>query len=74
MISSSCSTTITVFPKLRKSFSTFINRSVSFGCKPILGSSKMYIEPTKLLPREVAKLIRCDSPPESVAEVLFKVR
>ena len=74
MISSSCSTTITVLPKLRRFFSTSISNSVSFGCKPILGSSKMYIEPTKLLPNEVAKFIRCDSPPESVAEFRFNVK
>ena len=74
MISSSCSTTITVFPKSRRESNTLINRSVSFGCKPMLGSSKIYIDPTKLLPSEVAKLIRCDSPPESVAEFLFKVK
>ena len=74
MISSSCSTTITVFPKSLKESSTLINRSVSFGCKPMLGSSKIYIDPTKLLPNEVAKLMRCDSPPDKVAEFRFKVR
>ena len=31
MMSSSCSTTITVLPKSRKFFRTFIKRSVSFG-------------------------------------------
>jgi hypothetical protein len=36
----------------------------------MLGSSRIYMEPTKLLPSEVAKLIRWDSPPESVAEFL----
>ena len=65
---------MTVLPKSRNDNNTFIKRSVSFGCKPILGSSKIYIEPTKLLPNEVAKLMRCDSPPESVAEFLFNVR
>ena len=57
-MSSSCSTTITVLPKSRKSFKTPMSRSVSLGCKPILGSSKIYIEPTKELPKEVAKFIR----------------
>ena len=47
---------------------------VSFGCNPILGSSKIYIEPTKLLPNEVARLIRWLSPPDSEFEVLFSVR
>ena len=74
IMSSSCSTTITVLPKSRRFFKTVINRSVSFGCRPILGSSKIYMEPTKLLPNEVAKLMRCDSPPESVAEFRFKVK
>ena len=32
------------------------------------------MEPTKLLPNAVARLMRCDSPPESVAELLFKVK
>ena len=58
MMSSSCSTTITVFPKFLKSFKTLIKRSVSFGCNPMLGSSKIYIEPTKELPKEVARFIR----------------
>ena len=74
MMSSSCSTIITVFPRSRSESNTFINLSVSFGCNPILGSSKIYIEPTKLLPNEVAKLMRCDSPPESVAEFRFRVK
>jgi hypothetical protein len=39
----------------------------------MLGSSRIYMEPTKLLPSEVAKLIRWDSA-GSVAEFLFKVR
>ena len=37
---------------------TEIRRSVSFVCSPMLGSSNIYIEPTKLLPNEVAKLMR----------------
>src|ERR1700722_11245215 len=32
----------------------------------MLGSSNIYNDPTKLLPNEVAKFKRCDSPPESV--------
>ena len=74
IMSSSCSTTITVFPKSRKSFNTEISLSVSFGCNPILGSSRIYIEPTRLLPREVAKFIRWLSPPDNVFEVLFIVK
>ena len=37
-------------------------------------SSRIYKEPTKLLPKEVAKLIRWLSPPERVEDNLFKVR
>ena len=44
------------------------------GSRQELFSLKIYIEPTKLLPNDVAKLMRCDSPPESVAEFLFKVK
>ena len=74
MMSSSCSTIITVLPNFFKLSNTSTNFSVSFGCKPILGSSKIYIEPTKELPKEVAKLIRWDSPPESDADFLFKLK
>src|SRR5664280_361090 len=42
--------------------------------KPILGSSSIYIEPTRLLPREVERFILCDSPPDSVEESLSRVR
>jgi hypothetical protein len=33
----------------------------------------MYMDPTKLLPNWVAKLIRCDSPPDGVAEFLLNL-
>jgi hypothetical protein len=58
-MSSSCSTTIMVLPISRNDKSTFINLRI-FGCKPILGSSNIYMEPTNL-PSDVAKLIRWDS-------------
>ena len=51
-----------------------MNLAVSRECKPIDGSSNTYIEPTKLLPKEVAKLIRCDSPPDKVFEARFSVK
>ena len=51
-----------------------ISRVVSSGCNPTLGSSNTYIEPTKALPRDVARLILCVSPPESVFDFLFKVK
>ena len=53
---------------------TLIKLLVSFGCKPILGSSRMYNEPTRLLPKEVARLILWDSPPEKVFDFLFSVK
>ena len=74
MMSSSCSTTITVFPKSRNAFKTNINLSVSLGCKPILGSSRIYIEPTRLLPSDVARFIRWLSPPDKVLDFLFSVK
>ena len=58
IISSSCSITITVFPMSLRRFNILIKRSLSFECRPIEGSSNMYIEPTKLLPNETAILIR----------------
>ena len=36
--------------------------------------SKIYIDPTKLLPNEVARLIRCDSPPDSVLDFRLSVK
>ena len=65
---------MTVFPTSCKAFKTVIRRCVSRGCNPMLGSSKIYMEPTKVLPNEVAKLIRCDSPPLSELLKRFKVR
>jgi len=35
---------------------------------------EIYIEPTRLLPREVERLILCDSPPDRVEESLSRVR
>ena len=34
----------------------------------------MYNEPTRLLPKEVARLILCDSPPDKVFDFLFSVK
>ena len=51
-----------------------INFCVSFECKPMLGSSRIYKEPTKLLANEVARFIRCDSPPERVEDRRFNVK
>ena len=74
IIDSSCSTTIIVFPRSLNFFKTLISFSVSLEWSPIDGSSRTYIEPTKLLPIEVANWIRCDSPPEREFDFRFKVK
>ena len=53
---------------------TEISRCVSRGCSPMLGSSKIYNDPTKLLPNELTKLIRWLSPPLRVLARRFRVR
>ena len=72
--SSSCSTTITVLPRSRSFFSTPMSRSVSRECRPMLGSSRMYMLPTRLLPREVARSMRWVSPPLRVLLRRSRVR
>jgi len=72
--SASCSTTIQVLPSFLNCWITAMRRWVSLGCRPMLGSSKMYIEPTKLLPSEVARLMRWDSPPDKVFDTRFRVK
>ena len=74
IVSVSCSTTITEFPRSLSFFSVCISFSLSLWCKPILGSSSMYITPTRLDPIWVASLMRWLSPPERVAEALAMVR
>ena len=43
---------MTVLPRSRKDFKTFINLIVSLECNPMLGSSKIYRDPTRLLGHE----------------------
>ena len=74
MISSSCSTTMTVLPKSRSCLRIRIRRSVSRGCRPMDGSSRMYMLPTSELPSEVARLIRWLSPPLRVLDNRPSVR
>ena len=74
MISSSCSTTTTVLPISLSFLSTEISLSVSLGCNPMLGSSRIYMEPTRELPRAVTRFTLWLSPPESVFMVLFRLR
>ena len=51
-----------------------MSRWLSRACRPIDGSSSTYSVPTSADPSEVARLIRCDSPPESVDESRSSVR
>ena len=74
MVSVSCSTTITVFPKSRNLLSAFINFILSFWCNPIEGSSKTYNTPVNPEPICEAKRILWASPPDSVADSLDKVK
>ena len=50
IVSSSCSTTIKVFPKSRRCFKVASSLSLSLWCNPILGSSRIYATPTKTGP------------------------
>ena len=74
IVSSSCSTTITVLPMSRRLSSVAIIFTLSFGCRPMLGSSSTYSIPISPDPICVDSRIRCDSPPESVPERRLKFR
>ena len=74
MISSSCSTTMTVLPMSLKRLSTAISLSVSLECSPMEGSSRIYIDPTREEPRAVTRLMRWLSPPERVLQARLSVR
>src|ERR1035437_1020339 len=74
IISGSCSTTSTVLPISLKFFNSVMSLLLSLGCKPILGSSRTYKVPTSEEPNEVARFMRCVSPPERVLLNLSKVR
>ncbi len=74
IVSSSCSTTTTVLPRSRNWASVASSRSLSRGCRPIEGSSKMYSTPTRPQPICPARRMRCDSPPDRVGAVRARVR
>ena len=74
MASSSCSTTITVLPKSLSLVSVAIRRSLSLWCKPMDGSSRMYITPTNPAPIWLASRMRCASPPDSESALRSRVR
>ena len=66
MMVGSCSTTITVLPAFFSRRRTASSRSLSRACSPTVGSSITYIVSVSELPSAAARLMRCDSPPESV--------
>lgn len=74
MVSSSCSTTKTVFPKSLSFLKVASNLSLSLWCNPILGSSKIYNTPVNPEPIWVAKRIRCASPPDKLPAPLDNVK
>ena len=74
IVSSSCSTTIKVFPRSLRCFNVSISFILSLWCNPMLGSSKTYKTPTNLLPICVASLIRWASPPDNVPDDLASVK
>ena len=73
-MSSSCSTTTTVFPRSLNFFSVAINLSLSLWCRPMLGSSRIYKTPDNPAPICVAKRILCASPPDRVPAGLDNVK
>ena len=74
MVSSSCSTTISVLPRSRRPFRLFSSRRLSRWCRPMEGSSSMYSTPTRPLPIWVASRMRWASPPDSVPALRDRVR
>jgi len=74
MVSSSCSTTMSVLPMSRRFFIVLSSFALSRWCRPMLGSSRMYSTPMSEEPICVASRMRCASPPESVAAARESVR
>ena len=74
MVASSCSITMTVFPKSRNCSSVLNNRALSLWCNPMDGSSRMYKTPINEDPIWVANLILWASPPDSVPAFLSSVK
>ena len=64
MVSSSCSTTISVLPRSRSVMSVSMRRRLSRWWRPIDGSSSTYRTPVRPEPICVASRMRCASPPE----------
>ena len=65
IVSMSCSTTKSEFPRFRSFRRASINLWLSTGCKPMDGSSKTYKTPDKFDPNWLASRILCASPPDN---------
>ena len=74
IVSSSCSTTITEFPKSLSFLRVASNLSLSLWWSPMLGSSRIYNTPVKPEPICVASLILCASPPDKLPAGRDKVK
>ncbi len=72
--SSSCSTTMTVLPMSRRCVSVPSRRWLSRWCRPMDGSSRMYMTPTSPEPIWLASRMRCASPPDSVSALRLSDR
>ena len=66
MVSSSCSTTMTVLPEVPEPLERLDQPRLSRWCSPIDGSSRTYRTPTRPEPIWDASRIRCASPPDNV--------
>ena len=74
IIASSCSTTTTVLPVSVSVRMMAMRRSMSRGCRPTLGSSRTKSVSTSEVPRQLVRLTRWTSPPESVLDGRSSVR
>ncbi len=74
IVSGLCSTTSTVLPLSRSRSSRSFIRWMSWGCSPMVGSSKTYVVSVSEEPRWRIILTRCASPPDSVPEARSRER
>ena len=63
-----------VLPASCMPLSVFNSLVVSWGCRPVVGSSKTYKTPVRPLPSTQANLSLCDSPADSEERERSKVR
>ena len=74
MVSSSCSTTMTVLPMSLRRSRVSISLRLSRWCSPMDGSSRTYRTPTSPLPICEASRMRWASPPARVPALRFRER